>query len=208
MKMKERNNSRSARVISKNPIDIVSRDASASMRNKAWGLFCPPLWSVAHYRGRGGWGHKKKAWHYVFIHYSAYIMYTSSAKTRADGVRRRWSVLTMDRFTDPIVFEYALSSQCSFEMRNVRSRLDRVEKKWERERERDKTGKWEEKGNLKSLLHSSENIAMIWKQKRGMRYIRIRSVDCWMSILKTIPRSKISQFCCLVKELNYLSVSL
>lgn len=181
--MKERNNSCFVRVIfRKKPRDIVSRNASALMRNKACGLFCLPL------RSHITDVMKKKTWHYVFIHYSAYIMriyFICQDKSR----RRLRSVLTMDRFTDPIVFEaYALSSQRSFEMRNICSRREKV-----REREREKTGKWEEKSNLKSFLLEREHSHDV-KAKEGMRYIWVRRL-LNVNVPETIPRTKINQLC-------------
>lgn len=158
----------------------------------------------------------------IYTLYSAYIMYTSSAKTRADG-DGGWCWPWIGSLIPSKRTLFHRSAALRREIYACDSLASRKSKR-RRERKRDKTGKWEEKGNSKSLSLSlaletdktektdktdkTENIAMMWKQKRSMRYIRVRFVGCWMSMPETIPRSKISQLrrvLDLVKELNYLN---
>jgi len=170
--MKERNNSRSARVISKNPIDIVSRDASASMRNKAWGLFCPPLWSVAHYRGRGGGVTKKKPgtmYLYIIAHILCILHLPRQEQTESGDGGRCWPWIgSLIPSSSNMLFHRSAALRCEMYVRvSIASRKSERVRERERERERDKTGKWEEKGNLKSLLHSSEKHSHDMKAKEG-----------------------------------------
>lgn len=120
-------------------------------------------------------GVTKKIWHYVFIRYSAYIMYTSSGKTRADGWPWIGSLI-------PSSSKHTLFHRGS-EIRNICSRLAPAEKKRGRERKRERQdGEMRRKGQLEvSLTLERENISHDVKAKEGhaLHPSRLLNVNAW-----------------------------
>lgn len=164
--MKERNNSCSTRIISKNSRDIVSRDASASTRTlKARGLFCPSLRSVAHYWRHGRKKIIKKLTLRIYtlwrIYYVYFIWQDKSRRRRRGGRCWPWIGSLIPSSSKHTLFHRSAALTCEIYARAREKVSER-----ERERERDKTGKWEEKGNLKSLLLEREHSHDV-KAKEG-----------------------------------------
>jgi len=125
--------------------------------------------------------------------YYVYFIYEDKSR------RRRQSVLTMDKFTDPIVF----GEWCTL--------FHRIAALWckmyiardslvSREREK-RWRKGEEEDDLKSTLHTRERERereKTWpwcESKRGTHALHLSLFRgcCWMSMPETIPRSEINQ---------------
>lgn len=160
----------------------LSRDASTSTRNKARGLFVHLY--VAHC-----WRREKN---YVFIHYSAYIMYIlhlprqEQTAVGADHGQVHWS----RRLRSVRSFIAAQLRDTKYMLASRKSAGEAAGGARERETRRGN----EKKRATRSLSLTSERENMMRKQKRGsMRYIRVRSIGCWMSMPETILRNKISQ---------------
>lgn len=157
------------------------RHASASSRNKAGAraLFCPPLRSVTRYRP-----HEESLRSRIYT-YSAYIMYTSSAKTRTggDGDRRwPWISSLIPSSSRRALFHRSAALRCEIYTRNS---LVSLEKGWDGNRERKETGKWKEENDSRvslSYTRREHDHDVKAKEEHALRpspFRRLLNVNVW-----------------------------
>lgn len=116
--------------------------ASAFTGDKACASFCSSLYGSLHIIGA-----TKRSWRYVFIHYSKYIMYTSSPRRQEQTICWPWMGSLIPSSSKYKLFHRIAASRCEICARLCWKKISKKEKG-----EREKTGNWGEKATLEISL--------------------------------------------------------